>query len=131
MYTLGKRIRVAEDNAANAGAAPSDRSPRDRAPRARSPIPRRTQGGRGGGPPIESRGPRTFFKDARDRSPLLDTHAVPSRPLGAPQRPSFGGVHPDSVRAIERLKDEGRVKPDDLNERCLGALAEAPPLVQV
>ena len=131
MYTLGKRIRVAEENAANANAAPGDRSPRDRAPRARSPIPRRTQGGRGGGPPLESRGPRTFFKDARDRSPLRDTHAAPSRPSGGPQRPSFGGVHPDSVRVIERLKYEGRITSDDMNERCLAALAEAPPSVQV
>ena len=132
MYTLSKRLRIADESNEGTNQQPSQTLPHERNTRdsrGQSPPPRRPTGNRG--PAVESRGPRTFFKDTRDRSPPRDNHM--GRPNAPPQdyREPPRQIHPDAARTIDRLIYEGRLKPGDLNDRCLAVLAETPVPVQV
>ena len=132
MYTLSKRLRIADESNEGTNQQPSQTLPPERNTRdsrGQSPPPRRATGNRG--PAVESRGPRTFFKDTRDRSPPCDNHVgVPNAPQQGYREPPRQ-IHPDAARTIDRLIYEGRLKPGDLNDRCLAVLAETPVPVQV
>lgn len=120
LYSLGKRLRTG--SAATRGA--SDRAfPRTdtRDARGRSPVGRR--------PPDD--GGREPYRAPRDRTPPRGGGSGPHirgtvmRPEPAPR------LHPDAARLLDTLVGDGRVRAGDVNERCVAALAEQPPAVQV
>ena len=115
LYSLGKRLRT---GSARTGSDPPFRTNRDA--RGRSPVGRR--GPDGGGGPAD--------REPRNRSPPPPRgggviRGSVMRPAPAPR------LHPDAERLLDTLTRDGRVRPGDVNERCIAALSDKPPAVQV
>ena len=123
LYSLGKRLRTG--SAATRGV--SDRAvPRtdNRDARGRSPVGRSSADNNG----------RDSYRAPRDRTPPRSGGGGGSGPYirGNVMRPEPAPrLHPDAARLLDTLVGDGRVRAGDVNERCIAALAEQPPAVQV
>jgi hypothetical protein len=116
LYSLGKRLRT---GSVRTGTDPPFRTHRDA--RGRSPVGRRGPDGGGRGP---------SDREPRDRSPPPPRgggviRGSVMRPAPAPR------LHPEAARLLDTLTRDGRVRPGDVNERCIAALADKSPAVQV